>query len=110
MRRTLMKKKKRHARLKTDQTAGHFLGIELFKDTRIERVAVIRARFAAVAMPGEEIAIGDANFPLANLDLPHAANTTIIVVILRLHPGEPMTGAFQFRYHHRDAVSPADDL
>ena len=105
-----METKERDSRLKTDQAVGGILGIELFEDTRIERIAVILAHFAAVGIPGCEIAKGDADFPLADLDRPDAANTTVMIVILRLHPGEPRTGAYQFRYHHRDWVSPADDL
>ena len=105
-----MNKKERDSRRKTGQTVGRILGIELFEDTRIQRIAVIPAHYAAVGIPGCEIDDGHADFPLADLDQPDAANTTVMIVILRLHPGEPMTGAYQFRYHHRDSVSPADGL
>lgn len=100
----------RESRLKTGQAVGSILGIELFADTQILRIAVIPAHFLRVGTPDCKIADGDVDFPLADLDQPDAPNTTVMIVLLRLHPGEPMTGAYQFRYHHRDSVSPADGL
>ena len=105
-----MKKKERDSRLKTDQAVSRILGMELFEDTRIQRIAVIPAHFTAVGIPGCEIDNGDADFPLADLDQPDAPNATVMIVILRRHPGEPMTGAYEFRYHHPDSVSPAYGL
>jgi hypothetical protein len=96
--------------VKTGQVVGSILGIELFGDTRILRIAVIQAHYVSVGTPDFEVAEGDADFPLANVDQPDAPNTTVTIVFFRLHPGEPMTCAIEYRYHHRDSVSPANEL
>jgi hypothetical protein len=103
-----MKNKKRESRLTTHDWMGSTLGIDLYEDTKIERMVVIPVHFTAVQKPFFEINDGGADFPLADLDRPHAPNTTVTIVFLRLHPGEPITGAYQFRYHHRDSVDELD--
>ena len=97
----------RESRRKTDRVVT-LLGIDLFADTQILRFAFISAHFLAVGNP--EVADSDVDFPLADLDQPDAANTTVTIMFVRLHPGEPMIGRYQFRYHHRDSVSPHDGL
>ena len=92
-----MKRTKRKSRPKTGQAVVSILGIELFADTQILRIAIIGAHFQAV---------GDVDFPLADLDQPDAPNATVMIMFFRLHPGEPMTGAVLFHFHHRDSISP----
>jgi len=77
--------------LKITQAVTQILGIELFTDSQILRVAVFTARYRAVGSADFKIADGDEDFPLADLDHPGVPNATIMMVALRLHPGEPIT-------------------
>src|ERR1700752_2450838 len=96
---------RRTSRLKTAGAMGQILGIEIFADTQILRVAVIAARSSAVGSKDFEYTDDDVGFPLADLDDPDVSNVTIMVVALRVHPGEAITGAVQFRYRHRGSMS-----